>query len=104
VAAVYSAVLTTSTELVQVAQQGIGLWNDIQSLKAKFATLNSSVSQLYALAKQQQSLGNLAGSTKLLQMASSTQTTVNNLRKEYTVGGVSILESSGWNLLSIFAN
>jgi filamentous hemagglutinin family protein len=104
VAAVYSAIQTTSGELVQVAQQGVGLWSDIQSLKTNFATLNANVDQLYTLAKQQQDLGNLAESSRLLKMASSTQTTINNLRKEYTVGGVSILESSGWNLLSVFAN
>ena len=104
VAAVYSAIQTTSGQLVQVAQQGVGLWNDVNSLKENFETLNANMNQLYTLAKQQQSLGNLAQSSRLLELASSTQTTINNLRKEYTVGGVSILETSGWNLLSIFAN
>lgn len=104
IAVVYSSIQSTAGQLVSVAQAGIGLWSDIQSLKANFVTLNASVAQLYSLAKQQQSLGNLAESNRLLKLASSTQTTINNLRKEYTVDGVSILESSGWNLLSIFAN
>ena len=102
-AALYATIKTTAGELVQVGQAGIGLWSDINSLRANFSQLNASADQVHALALLQRNQGNIAESTRLLKLERDTRTTIDNLRRLYTVSGVSILDSSGGsNFLSIF--
>jgi hypothetical protein len=103
-AVVVASIQQTAGELIRVAQQGFGLGKDIQLLKQNFVTLKANVDQLYALAKKQQDLGNPKESNRLLKLASSTQTTIQNLRSEYTVAGVSILDGPGWDFLSVFVH
>jgi filamentous hemagglutinin family protein len=104
-AALFATIQTTAGELVQTGEAGVGLWTDIQAVRDDFAKLNQSVQQLDAMASQARAAGNRAASVKLAKLAETTETTISNLRQEYTVFGVSILDNtSAWNVLSVFAH
>ncbi|MBX3490636.1 filamentous hemagglutinin N-terminal domain-containing protein [Parvibaculum sp.] len=95
---------TTTMQLVETAQAGVGLWTDIQSLRDDFARLEFGADELHARAIEKRNEGDVSGSIALFRLELDTRNAISDLRQQYTVGGVSILDNSGaWNFLSIFA-